>query len=136
MKAIAEGFRWDFSTALHILVPQAENGLRYLLEQQGVMPRSINQEGVETAWSCERVLDHEKMVAMLGSELLYELRSLLAGRLGPNLRNLIAHGLASPATLHGPTAFYLWWVLLRLTVWPTDGMKAFLEREEGRRADA
>lgn len=130
-KGIAAGLQFDFSTALHILVPQAENGLRHLLESQGIIPRNIDQDGVEEAWGIERVLSNDKMQEVLGADFVYELRTLLAGRLGPNLRNLIAHGLADEATLNGEMGFYLWWVLLRLTALPTAGMAAFTERKRG-----
>ena len=61
--------------------------------------------------------------------MLYELRTLMAGRLGPNLRNSIAHGLLDEQSLNGEMGFYLWWVLLRLTAQPTSGMVAFAERK-------
>ena len=129
VKAIVAGFRFDFSTALHVLVPQCENALRHLLEQQGVVARNIDQDGVEEVWGVERVLGHENLIAMLGDALVYELRTLLSGRLGPNLRNLIAHGLLDENSVNGEMGFYLWWVLVRITALPTTGMAAFVERQ-------
>jgi hypothetical protein len=134
VKAIVAGFRFDFSTALHLLIPQGENALRHLLEQQGVVARNIDQDGVEEVWGVERVLGHEKLTAMLGDDLAYELRTLLSGRLGPNLRNLVAHGLLDENSLNGEMAFYLWWVFVRMVALPTTGMAAFVERR--RVADA
>lgn len=128
VKAIADGFRWDFSTALHVFVPQAENGLRHLIEKAGEIPRSVNQDGVEEVWSIERVLDNEKLKATIGEAFAFDLLSLLSGRMGPNFRNSIAHGLVSSETLNGPSGFYLWWLLLRLVVLPTSTMRAFCER--------
>jgi hypothetical protein len=130
VKGVVAGFRFDFSTALHILIPQVENGLRHVLEQNGVVPRYINADGVEDVWLLGKVLEHEKLAELLDADMLYELRTLMAGRLGPNLRNLIAHGLLDEQSLNGEIAFYLWWVLLRLIALPTNGMAAFAERKQ------
>ncbi len=128
VKGIVAGFQFDFSTALHILVPQAENGLRHVLEQHGVVTRNFDANGVEDVWLLGKILEHEKLLEVLGEDMLYELRTLLAGRLGPNLRNSIAHGLLDERSLNGEMGFYLWWVLLRLVASTTNGMAAFAER--------
>lgn len=128
VKAVVEGFRWDFSTALHLFVPQVENGLRHLLEQFDKVPRNIDANGVEEVWGLERTLAHPVVQEKLGDAFIFELQSLLAGRLGPNIRNGLAHGLLSPSSLMGDTALYLWWVLFRLTVMPTAAMIAYVER--------
>lgn len=134
VKAIVAGFKFDFSTALHVLVPQAENALRRVLEQRGVVARNVDRDGVEEVWSVERVLSHREMAEVLGADMVYELRSLLAGRVGPNLRNVIAHGLADENTLKSEMGFYLWWILVRLVALTTDGMTAWVDRR--RAADA
>ena len=128
VKAIADGFRWDFSTALHIFVPQAENGLRHFIEKTGEIPRRLIQDGVEEVWSIERIMGNERLKKALGAAFAFDLQSLLSGRTGPNLRNSIAHGLVSSDFLNSPTGFYLWWLLLRLVVFPTSMMRAFGER--------
>ena len=66
VRAIAEGFRWDFSTSLHLFAPQAEAGLRHLLEQQGVSPRTMKEDGVEDAWEMDRILREPLMQKILG----------------------------------------------------------------------
>lgn len=128
VKGVRAGFQFDFSTALHLLVPQVENGLRHVLEQSGVVPRNIDANGVEDVWLLGRILDHEKLREILDEDMLYELRTLMAGRLGPNLRNSIAHGLVNESALNGEMGFYLWWVLVRLICVPSSGLAAFIER--------
>ena len=128
VKGVRAGFQFDFSTALHLLVPQVENGLRHVLEQSGVVPRNIDADGVEDVWLLGRILDHEKLREILDEDMFYELRTLMAGRLGPNLRNSIAHGLLNEAALNGEMGFYLWWVIVRLICLPTKGLAAFVER--------
>lgn len=127
-QGLLAGFRWDFPTALHLLIPQVENGLRKMLNDLGVLARNIDADGVEEVWSYERILNHELTVKTLGQPLVYELQSLLVTRLGANFRNLIAHGLLSHEALRSETAFYLWWLLLRLIALPTTKMTAFIER--------
>lgn len=128
IEGFAAGFRLDFSTALHLLVPQVENGLRHVLESYGVVPRNVDSSGVEEVWSYERILSHPKIQEALGESMVYELESLLVGRLGSNFRNLIAHGLLSPDALGGDMALYLWWILLRLTSIPTRKLREYTER--------
>jgi hypothetical protein len=135
VKGIVAGFQFDFSTALHILVPQAENGLRHVLEQHDVLTRNFDANGVEEVWLLKKILDHEKLPTIIGDDLLYELRTLMAGRLGPNLRNSIAHGLLDERSLNGEMGFYLWWVILRLTALPTSGMAAYVERKRASRSE-
>jgi hypothetical protein len=128
VQGLLAGFRWDFPTALHLLIPQVENGLRKMLNDLGVLARNIDADGVEEVWSYERILSHELTVKTLGPPLVYELQSLLVTRLGANFRNLIAHGLLSDEALRSETAFYLWWLLLRLIALPTTKMTSFIER--------
>jgi len=134
VKGVIAGFQFDFSTALHILIPQVENGLRHVLEQFGVVPRNIDADGIEDVWLLGKVLEHEKLPDVLGEDMLYELRTLMTGRLGPNLRNLIAHGLLNEQSLNGEMGFYLWWVLIRLIALPTNGMAAFVERKRASKS--
>lgn len=134
-QAFAAGFRWDFSTALHILIPQVENALRYVLTQHEIAPVNVDQHGVEELWGYERILTNPITTKIFGEDFVYELRALLVERLGPNLRNLFAHGALSPNDFQGEVALYLWWLFLRLTALPTSGMRAFIERKKATNTD-
>lgn len=127
-QGIVSGFQWDFASALHLLIPQVENGLRHLVEQSGTVPRNIDANGIEEVWGLERTISNPAITEILGKEFVYELQSLLAGRLGPNLRNSLAHGLLSREALSGDTAFYAFWVIFKLVVTPTPAMHAFVQR--------
>jgi len=129
-QAFEAGFQWDFSTALHILIPQVENALRHVLEQQGVTPVNMDSDGVEEVWGVERILNHPIMLEKLGDKFVFELKSLLVERLGPNLRNLFAHGALPPDVFKTETSVYLWWVIICLAAYPTSGMHAFLQRKQ------
>lgn len=128
-QAFEAGFRSDFSTALHILIPQIENGLRHLLERRGVKPVTVDNEGVEEVWGLERILSHSLTLELLGASFVFELKSLLVERVGPNLRNLFAHGALSPESFRSEISIYLFWLIMRLAAYSTSGMRAFIERE-------
>ncbi len=51
---------------------------------------------------------------IFGEDLAYEIRALLCGPLGPNLRNRVAHGLVAAAETEGTHGLYLWWFALKL----------------------
>ncbi|MBL1430739.1 MAG: DUF4209 domain-containing protein [Robiginitomaculum sp.] len=129
-QAFEVGFRLDFSTALHLLIPQVENALRYVLQQNGISPVNVDNDGVEEVWGMKRVLSHAKTLEIFGDSLVFELKSLLVARLGPNLRNLFAHGALSPNGFSGENAIYLWWVILQLAAYRTSGMHAYMERRQ------
>lgn len=128
LRGLIAGFRWDFVTALHLLIPQVEQGLRTMLNDQGVVARNMSADGIEEVWSYERILSHSISATTLGASLIYELQSLLVARLGANFRNLVAHGLLSADAFESETALYLWWLLLRLIALPSAKMTAFIER--------
>ncbi|MCR9196506.1 MAG: DUF4209 domain-containing protein [Hyphomonas sp.] len=134
VQAFTAGFNWDLPTALHFLIPQFENALRHLIEQNGISPVNIDGDGVEEVWGIDRLLNHPLVAEIFGRAFVFELQSLLVERMGPNLRNLFAHGALSPDGFRGETALYLWWVMLRLTASLTPGMEAFLERKRAANA--
>lgn len=127
-KAFRLGFEWDFSTALHLLIPQTENALRHLLAQKGVITTSLDHVGIEEAWPLGRILAEPKLEVILGKKLIFELKSLLTGDTGANYRNLLAHGLINDDYLNSHEAVYLWWILFRMTVLPTPAFKGYYEQ--------
>lgn len=133
VQAFVAAFQWDFSTALHILIPQVENSLRLLLAQEGITPSNVDVEGVEEVWSYERILNQEILTNTIGPKMAYELKSLLVERIGPNMRNLLAHGLLAKDALNSETGFYLLWIVLRLVALPSPKARDYLERMRNSR---
>jgi Domain of unknown function (DUF4209) len=127
-EAFAAGFRRDFSGALHVLIPQFENALRHVLQKNDITPKNIDADGVENFWGFERILNEPRAKDIFGTELVYELNSLLVEPLGQNFRNCMSHGLLSPNDFKGASANYLWWLILRIVAFPTAAMCAFLEK--------
>lgn len=128
--AFAAGFADEMSISLHILIPQIEQALRNLLEQHGVTPRNVDDEGIEDVWLLGKILGHQKTTEILGDQIVFELKSLLTAPLGSNLRNLLSHGLLPPDAFSTPASWYFWWLALRLTIWPTACFRKYLDRIE------
>lgn len=116
-KGLFAGLNGDFATAAHLLIPQIESSLRYVLEQHGV-ETTILKEGVQEYWTLGKILSHEIIIEVLGEDIVYELQSLLIEKLYSNLRNEMAHGLVHAGHFFQPAVQYLWWLTLRLCLTP------------------
>jgi len=118
-KGLLSGLQGDFVTAIHILVPQFENSIRYLLQQQGVSTSSIDDEGIQEEYDLNRLLYLDETKQIFGEDLIFHLQGLLVEREGANIRNRMAHGLMYPGDFHSPECMYLWALILRLCCWPS-----------------
>jgi len=108
------GYDGDFASAIHLLVPQIENLIRYHLREAGVPTSNVDQDGIESERGLSSLMELEDVVDLLTEDLAFEIRALFCGPLGPNLRNEIAHGLLSDNQVSGPEAIYTWWFALKL----------------------
>ena len=121
-RGLQAGFGGDFATAAHLLVPQVENSVRYILEQRGVITSGLDDEGIQDERDLNRTLRlpefAEPLKEVLGEDLLFDLRGLLIERYGSNLRNDLAHGLLDYYAFFTPPCIYLWWLTLRLCCIP------------------
>ena len=90
-------FGGDFISALHILVPQLENSLRYLLKQTGVEPSAIQTDMTQESRTLSVLLtkDREALERIIDPAIVYEIKNLFDFRGGPTLRHRLAHGLVS-----------------------------------------
>lgn len=114
-KGLFAGFEYDFVTAIHILIPQIEHTVRYLLKAQQAKTTTIDSNGIETENGLSSLMSNPKTTQILGDNLAFEFQSLFCNSFGPNLRNEIAHGLLSAPECYSPYAIYTWWLALKLT---------------------
>ncbi len=106
----------DFWTAVHVLMPQAERGLRNVaVEIDGNVHRLIGTDEVRVA-TLDKILEDPAFEAKFGANTVKSLRGLLTDPRGMNLRNLTAHGLLDPAGQHAPAAFVALMCVL-IAVW-------------------
>ncbi|MEE9174328.1 MAG: DUF4209 domain-containing protein [Thermoplasmata archaeon] len=123
-KALDEGLAGHLETSLHILAPQLENSIRFVLETRGAIVTRHDDDGIQEESPLGRLMEMPEFKEAFGEDLAFDLRSILIDPIGPNFRNRIAHGLAASRELNGANALYLWWMALRLILTP------FLATEE------
>ena len=118
--AFARFFGGDFISALHILVPQLENSLRYILKQAGKDPSSIRSDMTQENRNLSVLLtkDRESLEEVFGAAIVYEIENLFDFRGGPSLRHQLAHGLVSGQACYGTDAIYACWFIYRLCCLP------------------
>lgn len=112
-KALFAGFDNDFVTALHLLVPQIENLVRYHLKQAGVKTTNLDQNGIENENGLSSLMGNEQVLRIFGENLTFEIKALFCDPFGPNLRNELAHGLVGFEQAQSIYSIYAWWLLLR-----------------------
>ena len=103
----------DFASASCILVPQVENLVRLHIQRAGAHTIVTEEGGAEKEKGLPSLLDDEKAEEVFWRDLVFEMRALFTDSAGPNLRNTIAHGLASDHDLLGDASTYSWWLALR-----------------------
>lgn len=107
------GFCQDYGTAVHLLLPQIENGLRFLLKKNQIVTRKLTDD-VQTENSLVFMLSSLKTI--LKQDLIFDLEGLLNEPFGNNMRNLVAHGLCEEIVLYTAPGFYTWWIALKLAI--------------------
>ena len=127
------GFHGDFLKALHLLVPQVENSLRFLLNHQGVVTSKLSSEGIQEEMDLNALLEMPEIKEILGKNLVFDLQGTLTSRFGYNFRNLMAHGLLDQQSFHSYPGIYIWWLLLRICCLP---LIAAQKQEENPNAPA
>jgi len=115
------GLKGDFLVASHLLIPQIENSIRYLLEQRGFITSGLDDRGIQDKHDINTLLRERRseLEEIFGSEdIVFNLEGLLVQRFGANLRNLMAHGLIDYKGFFSLEGSYLWWLTLHLCCLP------------------
>ncbi len=114
----------DYWTALHVLVPQIERGLRNVaVEIDGNVHRLIGTVEVRVA-TLDKILEDPEFEKRFGPNVVKSLRGHLTDPRGLNLRNLTAHGLIDPSQVQAPAA-YLALMCVLIAIW----LRAAVEAE-------
>jgi hypothetical protein len=113
------GLCGDFTLAAHLLAPRFEDFIRRILILNGAIgPLSDGQEA-ETTQSLHVLLHGQNTYTaledILGEDTAFDLFSILIGRFGDNLRNMLEHGLLHQDVIcYGSSSVYLWWLALKI----------------------
>lgn len=114
LRGLLAGFYGDFLVASHLLVPQIENSLRFVLECQGVNVSNLMGDGTQPVKVLGAILGMEEMKTLLGEQLSFELRGCLIEKSGFDFRNRLAHGFLSQDEATSLASITVWWLVLRL----------------------
>ena len=117
-RGLHAGLTGDFLVACHLLVPQVEHAIRFVLNERCVITTTMSSEGIQEERDLRQLLELPKLTELLGADLVFDLKGLLVDRFGANLRNLLAHGLLELGHFYSQQAVYLWWLALRMCCLP------------------
>ncbi|MDB5581508.1 MAG: hypothetical protein JWR80_6684 [Bradyrhizobium sp.] len=120
-RGFAHFFNADFLEAAHLLVPQLEASLRYVLESADVDTSRIKSDLTQANATLSSILDEagdlrRPLEALLGEETVFEIDNLFNHPAGPALRHRMAHGLFSQGTFFGADVRYACWMIYRLCI--------------------
>ncbi|MFD2609182.1 DUF4209 domain-containing protein [Deinococcus taklimakanensis] len=111
-RGLLAGFQNDHLVAVHLLVPQMEHSIRFLLNRMGVPTTGLNTAGIQDEVGLNTLLTDEKYVTPLervfGENWIFTLRATLVERFGTNVRNYVAHGLEDDVVYQGPEGVFTW----------------------------
>lgn len=113
-QGLYHGLVGDFMLAIHLLIPQLENSIRWILVQAGEVSSGLDAEGVQDEKNLNSLLFSSTLEQIIGEDLMFDLQGLLVERFGHNLRNRVAHGLIDYVPCYSYESEYLWWIVLRL----------------------
>lgn len=108
------GLAGDLILSSHLLTPQIENSLRFVLEQQGADVSNIMSDLTEPVKLLGSLFDLPEMVTIFGADMCFELRGHLIEKSGFAFRNQVAHGFVGDMDCYSETALNVWWLTLRL----------------------
>ncbi|SET46197.1 protein of unknown function [Natronincola peptidivorans] len=114
LKGLYEGFKGNFMTAIHLLMPQIEHSFREFARMCGDVVITFEADGKEQYKSLNSIFELPNFVEAYDEDLLFDLKSLLTEKYGSNMRNKFAHGLLSYDEASSSLALYVWWTSLRL----------------------
>lgn len=117
-QGVLSGLQGDYLISLHLLIPQIENSIRYLLNRNGVITSGLNSDGIQEEFELNKLLDMPETAKLFHEDLLFGIRGTLTSRFGHNFRNLLAHGLLEHSDFFSYNAVYIWWLILKICCMP------------------
>lgn len=118
IRGLHAGFHGDFVVATHLLTPQVENSLRYVLESQGVDVSNLLSDGTQPVKVLGAILGMAETRQIFGEALAFELRGCLIEKTGFDFRNRVAHGFVHEGECYSSAGVTVWWLVLRICLMP------------------
>lgn len=132
-KGLLAGFSDDFLVAAHLLIPQIEGSIRYLLVKEGIITSGLDNDLIQDEYPLNRIIYFPELKDILGEDIVFDLQGLLIERHGSNIRNLTAHGLMLSEEFFSMQIVYLWWLTFRLCYLP---LLALSQQEASSQTDS
>lgn len=95
-KGLFIGLKGDIYPALHILLPQMENVIRYFVELCDGKTYHIKPDGNVDDILLGSLLESPELKDCFDADILFCIKGLMDKKEGSNLRNSIAHGFMEP----------------------------------------
>ncbi len=123
LRGIHAGFHGDFVVAAHLLIPQIENSIRYVLESNGVDVSNLKSDMTQPVKTLGALFDLPATAEIFGEEMCFELRGCLIEKNGYDIRNKVAHGFITANGCASGATLTVWWLVLRLCLLPVFSME-------------
>jgi hypothetical protein len=120
-KGIAFGLEGDFLTACHILIPQVENSLRYIVRSRGEEPTTLHGDGSQERNGLKSLLEHQAVIEVLGKDIAGNFQAILIDKIYGDLRNQMSHGYVPAGHFFGVAPIFFWWLILHVLMLPIGG---------------
>lgn len=116
----ARFWQGDGASAAHLLIPQLENSLRYVLLNANRESSKIKPDLLQEDRSLSGLLQglRPELEEIFGADLVNEIDLLFNHRPGPALRHEMAHGKMSAGVCYHPNGVYACWLIYQLTCLP------------------
>jgi len=113
-RALFFGYDNDFVASIHILVPQIEHMVRWHLKLANVKTTNLDKDGIENENGLSTLMEAPEVNQIFGEDIAFELKALFCDAFGPNLRNILAHGLLTEEECQSTYSIYAWWLGIKI----------------------
>ncbi len=113
-RGLMTGFKGDWISAVYILIPQLENSLRHLMQLAGYEMVKMDSDGIQQEKDLNAFIYSDEFQDIVGEDMAFQLQVILTDKIGLNLRNQIAHGLATDGTVLSEVGPFIWSMTLLL----------------------
>lgn len=117
----ARFFQGDLATAVYLLTPLIEHGIRHVMLNSGIDTSKMKPNLLQQDRTLSALLTSElrpDMDRIFGADLMFDVEMLFVHQPGPGLRHQVAHGMLPAGGCFHPNAGYGCWLVYRLTCLP------------------
>lgn len=110
----------DMVSAVHALIPQLENSLRYVLTNRGSRTAKLNVDLTQEDQSLSQMYSNrkEELEKAFGKDITYMFHLLFNLKGGPMLRHEMAHGKLTASNCYSAACIYACWLMFHITCSP------------------